>query len=286
MEVMIKEGNWVNPQIKDHFYDQFLKEPTKDNFRDFMKKSCGELNEMDFKETWIDKGPLAKIMLAMANNGGGIIVFGVKENEDNTFDILGLDSLKDTADISNSISRLVSSSLDYEVFNFVFDSDVYGKFENKKFQIMVIHDTPERLPFVSLGQSEKIEKDVIYVRRGTKSEKATSEEINRIIERKIATIYSENTDMSLDQHLEQLKKLYSELPQKIQVLVRKGTQPNFAAALKVFGERIGALYGTPDEYEEKDNPNYPDEGYEAFILRMINAKKLKIESKRQILRLG
>ncbi|RGH01586.1 ATP-binding protein [Firmicutes bacterium AF16-15] len=274
---MIKEGNWVNPQIKDHFYDQFLKEPTKDNFRDFMKKSCGELNEMDFKETWIDKGPLAKIMLAMANNGGGIIVFGVKENEDNTFDILGLDSLKDTADISNSISRLVSSSLDYEVFNFVFDSDVYGKFENKKFQIMVIHDTPERLPFVSLGQSEKIEKDVIYVRRGTKSEKATSEEINRIIERKIATIYSENTDMSLDQHLEQLKKLYSELPQKIQVLVRKGTQPNFAAALKVFGERIGALYGTPDEYEEKDNPNYPDEGYEAFILRMINAKKLKIE---------
>ena len=274
---MIKEGNWVNPQIKDHFYDQFLKEPTKDNFRDFMKKSCGELNEMDFKETWIDKGPLAKIMLAMANNGGGIIVFGVKENEDNTFDILGLDSLKDTADISNSISRLVSSSLDYEVFNFVFDSDVYGKFENKKFQIMVIHDTPERLPFVSLGQSEKIEKDVIYVRRGTKSEKATSEEINRIIERKIATIYSENTDMSLDQHLEQLKKLYSELPQKIQVLVRKGTQPNFAAALKVFGERIAALYGTPDEYEEKDNPNYPDEGYEAFILRMINAKKLKIE---------
>ena len=277
MEVMIKEGNWVNPQIKDHFYDQFLKEPTKDNFRDFMKKSCGELNEMDFKETWIDKGPLAKIMLAMANNGGGIIIFGVKENEDNTFDVLGLDNLKDTADISNSISRLVSSSLDYEVFNFVFDSDVYGEFENKKFQIMVIHDTPERLPFVSLGQSEKIEKDVIYVRRGTKSEKATSEEINRIIERKIATIYSENTDMSLDQHLEQLKKLYSELPQKIQVLVRKGTQPNFAAALKVFGERIGALYGTPDEYEEKDNPNYPDEGYEAFILRMIDAKKLKIE---------
>ncbi len=267
----------MNPQIKDHFYDQFLKEPTKDNFRDFMKKSCGELNEMDFKETWIGKGPLAKIMLAMANNGGGIIIFGVKENEDNTFDVLGLDNLKDTADISNSISRLVSSSLDYEVFNFVFDSDVYGEFENKKFQIMVIHDTPERLPFVSLGQSEKIEKDVIYVRRGTKSEKATSEEINRIIERKIATIYSENTDMSLDQHLEQLKKLYSELPQKIRVLVRKGSQPNFAAALKVFGERIGALYGTPDEYEEKDNPNYPDEGYEAFILRMIDAKKLKIE---------
>ena len=54
-----REVNWMNPQIKDHFYDQFLKEPTTDNFRDFMKKSCGDLNEMDFKETWIDKGPLA-----------------------------------------------------------------------------------------------------------------------------------------------------------------------------------------------------------------------------------
>lgn len=145
----------MNPQIKDHFYDQFLKEPTKDNFRDFMKKSCGELNEMDFKEAWIDKGPLAKIMLAMANNGGGIIIFGVKENDDNTFDVLGLDNLKDTADISNSISRLVSSSLDYEVFNFVFDSDVYGEFENKKFQIMVIHDTPERLPLYHLDNLKK-----------------------------------------------------------------------------------------------------------------------------------
>lgn len=61
------------------------------------------------------------------------------------------------------------------------------------------------------------------------------------------------------------------------MLVRKGSQPNFAAGLKVFGERIGALYGNLDEYEEKDNPIYPNEGYEVFILRMINAKKLKIE---------
>lgn len=38
------------------------------------------------------------------------------------------------------------------------------------------------------------------------------------------------------------------------MLVRKGSQPNFVAALKVFGERIGALYGTPDEYEERIIP--------------------------------
>lgn len=267
----------MHPQIKDHFYDDFLKEPTKDNFQKFMKNSCGELNEVDFKEQWIERGALAKIMLAMGNNGGGIVVFGIKEKEDNTFELSGVETIKDAADVSNGISKLVSPGLDYEIFNFIYDSSIYGEYENKKFQIIVIHDTPERLPFISLGQSDKIDKDVIYVRRGTKSVKATSEEIERIIERKISTIYSENTDMSLDEHLLQLKKLYSELPQKIQVLIRRGTQSHLTNALKVFWEKTINICGTPNEYEEQDNPNYPSESYEAFILRMINAKKLKIE---------
>lgn len=29
----------MNPQIRDKFYDEFLKEPTKDNFRDFIVKN-------------------------------------------------------------------------------------------------------------------------------------------------------------------------------------------------------------------------------------------------------
>lgn len=50
----------MNPQIKDKFYDEFLKEPTKENFRKFLNKNCGELDEMDFKQEWIDKGALSK----------------------------------------------------------------------------------------------------------------------------------------------------------------------------------------------------------------------------------
>ncbi len=30
----------MNPQIKDHFYDDFLREPTKDNFQKFMCNVC------------------------------------------------------------------------------------------------------------------------------------------------------------------------------------------------------------------------------------------------------
>lgn len=46
--------------------------------------------------------------------------------------------------------------------------------------------------------------------------------------------------------------------------------------------KINEFHGVDNAADEviifgKDNPNYPDEGYEAFILRMIDAKKLKIE---------
>ena len=85
----------MTPQIRDKFYDEFLKEPTKDNFRNFLKGNCGELDEVDFKEQWIDKGHLAKTILAMANSRGGIIVIGSKEKDDGTIDPVGLEEFKD-----------------------------------------------------------------------------------------------------------------------------------------------------------------------------------------------
>ena len=142
----------------------------------------------------------------------------------------------------------------------------------------MLHNTPDRLPFFSLNETTGLEKDVIYVRRGTKCVKATAEEIERIIENKIKTIYKGSSNLSLEQHLEQLKTLYNELPQKIKVLVRKG---ELAPGLAALGRWVANLdlgfYQTHDEYEERANPNYPEESYEAFVLRMIKAKKLKIE---------
>ena len=64
------------------------------------------------------------------------------------------------------------------------------------------------------------------------------------------------------------------------MLVRKGNSSvisSASAALAKLALSFSDIYGTPDEYEEKDNPDYPDESYEAFILRMIKNKKLKIE---------
>ena len=271
---MDKKGYTMTPQIRDKFYDEFLKEPTKDNFRNFLKGNCGELDEVDFKEQWIDKGHLAKTILAMANSRGGIIVIGSKEKDDGTIDPVGLEEFKDKAVINNEIAKYISPGIDYEILDFSYDSSEYHAVQNKKYQLLIVHDTPERLPFISLNATTNLERDVIYVRRGTKCEKASAEEIEKMINYKIETIFKDSSDLSLQEHLSQLKQLYGELPKTIRVLVKKGEPPILSTALSAFSKMF---YGSDDIYEYMDNPNYPDESYEAFISRMIGRKKLKIE---------
>lgn len=264
-------------QEKDKFYDIFLKEPTKDNFRKFLKESYGELDEIDFKEEWIEKGKLAKTMLAMANSRGGIIVIGVKEGNDGTTIPVGLSEFKDKAKIHDEISNYIPPELAYKVFDFNYDASEYEAVQNKKFQLLMVYDTPERLPFISKAETTGLKKDEIYIRRGTECEKASASEIERILDDKISAIFKETSDLSLEQHLQQLKVLYDELPKKIKKLVRKGKPGQFALTLLYTFQTVNSLAGEPDEYEEIDNPNYPEESYEAFISRMIKVKKIKIE---------
>ena len=260
-------------QIKDHLYEDFLIEPTKDKFTQFIKSNCGELDTIDFKKEWIEGGHLAKTLLAMANSGGGVVIIGIEEKDDGTLEPTGLDDLADKATINDKIAKYIPPELDYEVLDFAYDSAEYQSMMNKKFQMVCVTYTPERLPFISLKEGTGIEKDVIYIRRGTKCEKANASEVEEIINKKIEHIYKESSDLTLEAHLNQLKVLYAELPEKIRVLVRKGKQPAWTTMLM----GLDAIYGTPDEFEERDNPNLPEENYESFILRMIKQKKLKIE---------
>lgn len=264
----------VNIQSKDHLYDLFLREPTKDKFLTFIHQNYGEMNDLDFKEQWIEREHLAKTMLAMANSGGGIIIFGIKE-ENNSIIPEGITNFKDKADIDNELSSLIPRELEYEVLNYNYDSDAYGTIKDKKFQIIYIHYTPELLPFISLNTSKKFTRDTIYVRRGTKCEVAHASEIKSIINKKIRTIYTDSSNLSLQEHLSQLKELYNELPKKIQVLIRKGEPSTLSKTLTKILQNV--QFASNSEYEEQDNPNYPKESYEAFISHMIEQKKLKIE---------
>ena len=265
-------------QIKDKFFDLIVKNPSRDGFKTFLKESCGELDNIDFKEKWITKGKLAKIMLAMANTGGGVIVFGIQENKGDKFVAVGIDELKDAADVEKEIKKLVPRNLSYSVLNFIYDDEIYGEYAGKKFQAIIIADAPEQLPFFSIGASDDIEKDCVYVRRGTSSEKASARDFETMIQRKLENVFKESNDLSLKEHLEQLQFLYDSIPQKKRVSVKKGNR--FVGAmegLQALSERMTEIFGEPDQYEEVPNENYPSEDYEQFLVRMIDKKKLKIE---------
>lgn len=257
-------------QIKDIVY-KLLQEPTLDNFREFLRNRTGEHNPIDFKQEWINGGKLAKEMLSLANFGGGIIVFGVKENDDKTYSCDGLPEILDKSKISNGVKSFISSNLKYEIYDFTYTSSEYSALENKKFQMMVVDDTPEFLPFLSKREGDSIKANMIYIRRGTSCEIADESEISSLINRRINHIYPNNgKPLDLKEHLKQLQILFDNIQKRKRILKKQ-------SGLSTFSMTIEKIVTGFDPYEQIPNPLYPEEGFEDFVLRMITEKKKKIE---------
>lgn len=260
-------------QIKDIVY-KLLQEPTLDNFRDFLHNQTGEHNSIDFKEQWIEKASLAKEMLAIANSQGGVIVFGVAENDDGTVRLDGLNELKDPAVISREIGEYISTNLKYDVYDFSYEESEYKALAGKKYQMLVIEDTPQYLPFFAKRESGSLKKNMVYVRRGTSCEIISEEELLKLIERRMKYLHpNTGKPLELDEHLKQLKTLYGQL-EKTHIVYEGGIFASSALSLigKTLTDRL--IQGNPKEVK---NDSYPDEDYEDFVLKMIEAKKKKIE---------
>ncbi len=258
-------------QIKDQVYE-LLQEPTLDKFREYLHAQMGEHNAIDFKSQWIEDAALAKEMLALANSKGGFIVFGVAENEDKSVRIDGLPEIKDKAVISNGIKKYISSNLKYEIYDFSYTTSEYEILSGKNFQMLVVEDTPEYIPFLSHRDSETLKQNQIYVRRGTSCEIANEEELQTIFNRKLNYLHPLSGEpLKLEEHLEQLKTLYEKI-EKNHVYYKNSSFDRMSSFLKSFANVV-----IKDEVVIEPNPLYPDESYEQFLSRMITEKKKKIE---------
>lgn len=254
--------------IKDIVY-ALLQEPTLEKFREFMRGQTGEHNSIDFKEQWIEDGKLAKEVLAIANFGGGLIVFGVKENDDCSLESKGLPGLQDKADIGNALKRYISTELKYTIHDFEYNASEYKDLEGKKFQLLIVEDTPEHLPFVSKKAGTDIREAAIYTRRGTACVEASESEINQMIERRINHEFPNGGHaLDLAQHLKQLRTLYENIERTL--FVQGSSRPfmSFDSAFQSFVRALG---------ETKPNPFYPRESFDEFVSKMIQAKKDKIK---------
>jgi len=246
-------------------FARFFESPTRETLRDLLKMHVGELRNCDFKESWPDHAATAKHILGLGNAGGGCLVVGVKEENDCLIPC-GLPALKDKADINNGINLFLPAPLSatLEIGDFGYDAAEYPTLIGKRFQVLFVDGRPEDLPFVAQRAGIGIRAGAIYIRREGVTQEASHNEVQELLDRRLAASPQTREARNLKDHLEELKVLHGEIPKKL-------TQ---VGLLGLASEQIfETFYGI-----SKPNPRYPVEDYEAFVLRMIAGKKELIKS--------
>ena len=189
----------------------FFESPTRVDFRELLKGCLGEFDHIDFKEKWIEIPDLAKHILAMANTCGGIIIFGVRE-QDNHLTPVGLsengDKTQDKTKLKGSLEKFLPSNLDYDILDFFYDESEWGSLVGKSFQVVLVGDDPDKIPFLSNSDGSNIYKNRVYYRSKTNTEEANQQQIDDIIDRRIRSLHHIVSETKFSQDLSQLKQLY------------------------------------------------------------------------------
>lgn len=260
------------------FYEKFARffeSPTREGLRELLEYNYGEQNNLDFKQELPSFSKLAKHFLAFANSGGGCIILGVAQKEEEGLVSVGIAEVKDKAEIDNGIRSFIPVELKYEILDFCFNSAEYDQIIGKKFQVIFIDDKPEYLPYISKKDGESIRQNTIYIRKGTRSQEANYEELQKIINRRVDTNYSSTSELKLEEHLAQLKILYTQI-EKFHYR-RKNASLTENGLSKMLSSFALAISSTIGEREAIPNPDYPTEDFEEFISRLITQKKKKVE---------
>ena len=245
-------------------FAKFCETPDRTKFRELIKQNTGEYNHIDFKEKWIEIPVIAKHILGFANSEGGVLVFGIKEEATGSLIVQGIDKFEDKTEIKSKLQKYLPAELQYEVHNFEYNNDAeWGQIKNKKFQVLIVENTPQYIPFLSMSSSgEILYKNRIYYRGKTNTEEATYEELKKIINRRLDTTLSTTVEDEFKEHLTQLRMIYSFIDR---YLTRAPFWMTNISALAILGST------------REDNPKYPKEDFEEFIIKMIQRKKDIIE---------
>jgi hypothetical protein len=242
-------------------FARFLEQPSRDGLRNVLKEHHGEFRNLDFKEQWPDRSGLVKHILGFGNSGGGCLVIGVHENSNKAFEPRGLLTCKDKADVDNEIRRFLPQALmeTIKVMDFSYEATEYSKLIGKSFQVLIVPDNPINLPFLALADTVDLKRTVIYIRRMASTAEATYEEVQDVINRRLATGHSTQPDLDLSRHLQELRALHSQL-----VLFQMQHLFMADSSRSLGPVRMGDTI-------------YETESLESFLKRMIFAKQRRIE---------
>lgn len=250
--------------LKDTFAT-FFEDPSRDNFRELLKGHLGETKNLDFKAEWPKPGSLAKHILAMGNSGGGCIIIGITEREDKTAEATGVQAFMDKADVTSALKTRLPESLakDVSVWDFAYERSDYEALAGKRFQVVFIKPNVDHVPFIADRSGEGLRSGAIYIRHEGMSEEASYSEVQRLINARVLAGVSTAAEMELKHHLDQLEALYERL-------LCVGIEGGLGAAMagSALGEEVQNL---------RSLMPCMNEDLRAFIVRMIDAKKRRIE---------
>ena len=164
-----------------------------------------ESNDHDYKKQ-LDlsskpkKYEFLKDILAFSNFGGGYLLFGIDEMS--SLEIIDQKTRYDPADISNIIDEHLGYTIDFDLS--------YFQYEDKLVGLMEISPSKKLLTSPKTFKNEKseiiISKDDILTRRGTKSIKASRDDIETIMNRiRPLETTSDQIESTSDQNLDKEK---------------------------------------------------------------------------------
>lgn len=247
--------------LNEEMYSAYDNGFDRSKLRLIIENTLGESNELDFKVDIISESKIAKILLSMANSGGGTIIFGIADDGE----AVGLqkEGLIDTTDLEKKINAFLPSELKHEPQRIEFRDETFGTLHGKIFYIFHVFPQDRYIPFIAKKESEHVKANQIYVRKNSASVVATSEDLEKIFKRRLLNQYEDLSSISIQEHIEQLKTLYNNTSETKEII-------NINNVGKLLKEMQDIIRTVPNE-------NYPKEDFDEFISELIKKKKRKIE---------
>jgi len=157
-------------------------------------KAKRESKHIEFKECFNpssgqDWCEIVKDIVAIANSGGGVIVFGVQNNGNPSgYDISQVIAL-DTATITDKVFRYTGVQFsDFELLESSKSGNIIAVLRVFYINIPMIFTHPGTYPVQAGKQQTAFGRGTVYFRHGAKSEPATREDLRLVIERNLEEV--------------------------------------------------------------------------------------------------
>lgn len=231
---------------------RFVAEPTREGLQELIRFFGGEFDQYELKEAWPPLPRMAKTALAIANSGGGVILFGIR---DATLEPVGLLELASKQAVFDTFRSYIPAPLLNEItlLDFDYADASYEPLRGRQIQVLAVPDLPEHIPFVCEEEwhkdDEHVRRGAIYVRSGTNTREGNYDQVQRLLNRRLDTVSPQSSTNRVKRELDQL-------------LILQATR-----------RRMHVAPGPANEDESSE----PDMEFSAYLDNLIIQKRLLLE---------